>query len=79
MNVAMRWCVAGSLMALLSGCSGNTELSGTSGEVGEAANASEPAKAVSETQEDARQVLAVALSAAKEDNRRVFVHVGAPW
>lgn len=69
MNATRRLFVAGSLLAFLAGCSGQTDSATTQQGVEE--TAAGPV--------NARELLASTLAEAQASNRRVFVHVGTPW
>lgn len=69
MNATRRCFVAGSLLALLAGCTSQTETT----ILGQAAQEKSAGKV------NARELLASSLAEAQASNRRVLVHVGAPW
>ena len=67
MNATMRFAVTGSLLAILAGCSGASPDSGES-------NSPTASAAV-----NAAELLSNTLAEATEADKRVFVHIGAPW
>ncbi|GAB5406755.1 MAG: hypothetical protein Aurels2KO_49860 [Aureliella sp.] len=79
MKSTLRWIAVGSLSIALTGCSGDTELSGSSGSLGSAPATEKQTSDPAAPKQDARKVLAAALTSAKDNDQRVFVHVGAPW
>ncbi len=67
MNASMRCFIASGLFALLIGCSGaDTDTS--------SANSTETSTAVI-----AQELLTATLADAEKSDKRVFVHIGAPW
>lgn len=68
MNATRRFFVAGGLLTFLAGCSSHTD-----------SNRIEPELEPAVTQVSARELLDATLAEAQASNRRVLVHVGAPW